>query len=133
MKERFYEVLERPFDKFPKYHMKSLLGDFNAKVRREDIFKPTVENETLHKIINDNEVRIVNCAKSRNVIVKSNMFPQRNIHKFTWTSPDRKTHNQIDHILIDRRLHSSILDVPSFRAANCDTDRYLPVAKLRTD
>jgi hypothetical protein len=32
------------FDKFPKYHMKILLGDFNAKVGREDIFKPTIGN-----------------------------------------------------------------------------------------
>jgi hypothetical protein len=33
-------------DKFPKYHMKILLGDFNAKIGREDIFKPTVGNES---------------------------------------------------------------------------------------
>jgi hypothetical protein len=32
--------LEHVFDKLPKYHMKRLLGDFNVKVGREDIFKP---------------------------------------------------------------------------------------------
>jgi hypothetical protein len=58
------------------------------------------------------------------------MFQHQNIHIFTWTSPNRKTHNQIDHILIDMRLHSSILDVRSFREADCDIDHYLVVAKL---
>jgi hypothetical protein len=45
-------------------------------------------------------------------------------------SPDEKTHNQIDHILVDRRRHSNVLDVRSCRAADCDTDHYLVVAKV---
>jgi hypothetical protein len=44
------------FDEFPKYHMKILLGDFNAKVGREDIFKPTIGNESLREISNFNGV-----------------------------------------------------------------------------
>jgi hypothetical protein len=58
--------------------MKNLLRDFNAKVGREDIFKPT-ENESLHEISNDNEVRVVNFATSKNLILKSTTFPYCNI------------------------------------------------------
>jgi len=41
--------------------MKILL-DFNARVGRENIFKPTTRNESLHQDSNDNGVRIVHCA-----------------------------------------------------------------------
>jgi endonuclease/exonuclease/phosphatase family metal-dependent hydrolase len=131
VKDSFYEELERVFDKFPKYHTKILLGDFNAKVGREDVFKPTIGNESLHEISNDNGVRLVNLATSKNIRVKSMMFPHFNIHKYTSTSPDGKTHNQINHILVDRRRHSNVLDVRSFRAADCDSDHYLVVEKVR--
>jgi hypothetical protein len=59
------------------------------------------------------------------------MFLHRNIDKFTWTSPDGKSHNKIYHSLIERKRHSSILDVRSFRVADCDADHYLVVAKVR--
>jgi hypothetical protein len=111
--------------------MKILLRDFNAKVRREDTFKPTFGSQSLHQDITDNGVRVVNFATLENPVVKSTMFLHRNIHKYTWNSPDGKTHNQIHHILIDRRWHSTILDVRSFRGADFDTDHYLLVAKVR--
>jgi hypothetical protein len=131
VKGSFYDELECVFDKFPKYQMKILL-DFNAKEGREDIFKLTIGNENLHVISNDNEVKLVNFATSEHLRVKSKMFSHRNIHKYTWTSPNRKNHNQIDHILVDRRRHSNVLDVRSFRAADCDSDHYLVVvAKVR--
>jgi hypothetical protein len=128
-KDRIYEELEGVFDQFPKYHMKILSGDFNAKVGREDIFKPTVGNESLHETSNDNRVRVVNFATSKNLVVKSTMFPHRKIHKYTLTFG--KTHNQIDHVVVDRRRQSNILNVRSFRGADCDTDHYLMAAKLR--
>jgi hypothetical protein len=56
---------------------------------------------------------------------------QNFIHKYTWTSPEGNTHSQIDHVLIDTRRHSSVLDVRSFRGADCDTVHYLVVAKVR--
>jgi len=43
-----YEEIERLFDQLPMYHMKILLGDFNAKVGRENIFQPTIGIESVH-------------------------------------------------------------------------------------
>jgi exonuclease III len=131
IKDSFYEELGRVFDQFTRYDMKILLGDFNAKVGREDIFKPTIGNENSQEISNNNGVRVINYATSKNLVAKSTMFLHHSIHKYSWTSPDGKTQNQIDHILIDRRRHSSILDVRSLRGANFDSDHYSVVAKVR--
>jgi len=39
------------------------------------------------------------------------MFPHCSIHKYAWTSPDGRTHSQIDHVLIDKRWHSNKVHV----------------------
>ena len=59
------------------------------------------------------------------------MFPHRNIRKYVWTSPDGRTHNQIHNTLTDRKRHSSIVDVRSFRGANYDIDHCLVVPRVR--
>jgi hypothetical protein len=91
--------------------MNILLGDFNAKVGRVDIFKPTIWIEILHEISNGNGIRAVNFGTSQNLTIKSTMLPHHNVHKFTWTSPDGKSHTQTYHIFKHGRWHSSALDV----------------------
>jgi hypothetical protein len=76
IKHRFYKELEQVFNKFPRYHMNILSGDSNAKVSREDIFKPPIGNESLHETRNDNGVRVVNFATSKKLTLRSTMFPQ---------------------------------------------------------
>jgi hypothetical protein len=71
--------------------MKLLLSDFSAKVGRETVFKPTIGNESLHAISNDNGVRVVNFATSKNLVGKNTVFPHGIIHKYTWTSPEGNT------------------------------------------
>jgi len=48
--------------------MKILLRDFHAKEGRENIFKTTIGNESLHQNSNDNGVRVVNFATSKNLV-----------------------------------------------------------------
>jgi len=55
--------------------MQILFGNLNANVGRENIFKPEIGNGSLHHNSNNNGVRIVNFATSKNMVVKSTMLP----------------------------------------------------------
>jgi len=55
-KDSFDDELKQVFNHVPKYHMKILVGDFNAKLG----IKLTIVNESLHQDSNNNGVRIVN-------------------------------------------------------------------------
>jgi hypothetical protein len=46
-------------------------SDLNENVGREDIFKPTIGNESPHEMNNDNGVRVVNFATSKSLFEKS--------------------------------------------------------------
>jgi hypothetical protein len=101
-----------------KYHTKIQLGDINEKLGRENSFTPTIGNESLHQVNNDNGVRIVKFATSKILVFKNTIFPHRNIQNYTWISTDGKTCNHIGHILINRRWHTIKLYVEFFRGAD---------------
>jgi hypothetical protein len=95
VRDSLYEELGRVFDQFSRYDRKILLGDFNEKVSREDIFKPTIGKESPHEISNGNVVRVVNFATSKNLVVKSTMFPHDDIHKYIWISQEGRPINRL--------------------------------------
>lgn len=127
-KEEFYEDLEAVYRHCPKNDIKIIMGDMNAKVRQEPIFSLTIGRNTFHKKSNDNGLRLINLAALLNMA--STCFQNRNIHKAALVSPDGST-NQIDHLLIETRHGSDILDCHRYRGANVDLDHYLVIAKLR--
>lgn len=130
-KDAFYERLEQTVNEIPKEDMMLVLGDYNAKVGREETSQLQFGKHSLHASSNDNGNRLVDFAVSNNLLIKSTMFPHKDIHKQTWISNDGITRNQIDHVLIDSRHGSNIIDVRSCRGADGDTDHILIKAKTR--
>jgi hypothetical protein len=59
------------------------------------------------------------------------MFPHCNSHNYISISPEGKTHNQIDHVLTDRKPLSSILDIRPFKGVDFDMHHYLVAANVR--
>jgi hypothetical protein len=80
IKLKMWADFTRKKNEFFKHHKHILLGDFNAKIGREDIFKPTIGNDNLQEISNDNGV---NFAKSKNLTAKCTVFLHYIVHKVT--------------------------------------------------
>jgi hypothetical protein len=69
----------------------------------------------MHNESNENGLRAIDFAMSMNMKISSTFFPKKRIHKETWISPDSSGRNEIDHIMIDRRHGSDVIDVKSCR------------------
>ncbi|GFT20540.1 uncharacterized protein TNCV_2183771 [Trichonephila clavipes] len=90
--------------------MKVVIRDFNAKIGRELFISSNAGLHSLYKETNKNGQRLWDFAVSENLFIISTAFPHKEIHEYTWISPDGQTHNQIYHVLIDRRHRNNIMD-----------------------
>jgi len=102
--------------------IKIILGDFNAKVGKESIYKPTIGNESLHNEINNNRIKMIHFAISIGLNVIITTFPHKDIHIEAWYSADSRTANQIDHVLISNRFSSAITDIKALRGTDNGSD-----------
>jgi endonuclease/exonuclease/phosphatase family metal-dependent hydrolase len=110
-KNAFYDRLYKECAKVPKYDVLILLGDFNAKVGREDFLQHVAGNYSLHADTNKNGKMLSQLAESNRLIINSTCFEHKDIHKGTWKVPSTGVVNQIDHVLVSRRHTSSLIDV----------------------
>ncbi|KAL4100807.1 hypothetical protein QTP88_020836 [Uroleucon formosanum] len=108
-----------------------VLGDFNAKLGKEIIFRSTIGNHSLHDITSENGLRLIDFACGGGLIVKSTMFPHKDIYKGTWKAPGGRYVSQIDHVLINTRFRNCMHDIKTVRGTDCDSDHYLVKGKLK--
>ena len=101
-----------------------ILGDFNARVGKESIYKPTIGNESLCNETNNNGIKMIQFVTSNGLNVRST-FPHKGIHKETWYSANSRAVNQTDHVLISNRFRSAITDIRALRGPEIGSDHNL--------
>lgn len=76
----FYERLYFTLNALPQYRIKIVLGDLNAKVDKDAVFRPIIGSHSLHEATNDNGLRFINFEYENGPVVKSTMFPHKDIY-----------------------------------------------------
>jgi exonuclease III len=76
-KEAFHQKVEEVFDSCPFKDIKIVLGDWNAKVGREEIYQGLTGKHSMHLNTNNNGQRLVYSAAAKNMVVSSTCFPQK--------------------------------------------------------
>ena len=122
MKDDFYEQLQKIADEVPRHDMLLVISDWNAKVGIAGKFGMTGERS-------DNGERFVSFCALNNLAIASTMFPHKEIHRCTWTSPNDQYHNQIDHVAVRSNFKRSVQDVRAYRGADCASDHNHVIAK----
>lgn len=131
LKQSFYEDLQSVVNSLPRYDIKIIIGDYNAKIGREEIYKNVTGGKSKHEYSNENGRCIIEFARENKMKIISTHFDHKDIHKATWISPSGNASNQIDHMLIEERDMRTVKDVRSYRGAASNSDHFLVIAKVK--
>ena len=131
VKDHFYEKLQAIVEKTPKHDLLVITGDLNAKVGSDVEGYERVMGKHGVGTRNDNGEKLCDFCGMNDLVITGTIFPHKEIHKQTWISPDRRTRNQIDHVLINKKFRTSVLDTRAIRSADIASDHHLVYTKLR--
>ena len=130
-KENFIEQLDRAIAESPKHDILLVMGDFNAKVGMNNEGHENIMGKHGIAERNENGENLLDICHRNNLVVTGTIFPHKDKHKVTWISPNKKTENQIDHILVTKQHRTSVLDTRTMRGADIASDHELLRCKLR--
>ena len=106
-----------------------VIGDLNANVGQErngNSVGPCGMGEK-----NERGEKLIGFCQSRKLTITDTWFTQPNIRKYTWISPDGKTKNQIDYIMIHIRFRNSVKQTKTYPCADIGSDHNPVVATVK--
>ena len=132
-KDEFYNQVQDTVSSCNRNDMIVVVGDWNAKVGNNNTNRKELIGKFGIGIMNDNEERLCDFCSANGFIISGTIFPYKDIHKLTWRSPDGRTVNQIDHVLVNGNMRTStgILDIRVMIGADIYGEHYLVKTRIR--
>ncbi|XP_044573682.1 craniofacial development protein 2-like [Drosophila ananassae] len=130
IKDDFYNALTSSLTRIGRGDVKILMGDFNAKIGPNNNGLETIMGKHGVGSRSNNGDRLIDLCQTFQLVIGGTVFPHKEVHKYTWTSPNGHTRNQIDHICISKKWRRSLMDVRNRRGASIDSDHELVVGEL---
>ena len=96
-----------------------ITGDLNAKVRKGTPEEKEVMGQHGTGDRNENGERLCEFCEMNGLVITGTIFPHKEIHKSTWTSPNGRTKNQIDHTMMAKEYRSSVMDTIVSKRCRC--------------
>lgn len=129
--ENFYLQLQCLVDSVPKKDIVFVIGDFNAIVGDDPSGNEDVMGKFGHGQLNKRGERLMEFCRDSDLVITNTFFKHRARRKTTWTSPDGRTQNLIDYILVSRRWKSSITNTVTLAGGDFDSDHSLVMTSFK--
>ena len=129
-KEAFYNQLASVLSGIPRTDKLLLIGDFNARIGRENDKWPLVMGKHgIGKCNSNGELLLALCSEFE-LIVTNTMFKQKDERNTTWMHPRSRHWHMIDFIITRCRDKMDIHNTRVMRGANCWTDHQMLRSKV---
>ncbi|GCB61241.1 hypothetical protein scyTo_0007011 [Scyliorhinus torazame] len=107
-----------------------IMGDINAKLQADNTECERAKGQHVRGNINVNGEMLVDFCLNNNCNTRGTILSHKGIRKLMWRSPDGRTVNQIDHIILNSKWRC-LQDVKGHCGADVNSDHYLVIAKVK--
>ncbi|XP_061891552.1 dickkopf-related protein 3b isoform X2 [Entelurus aequoreus] len=131
VKDRFYRALDEALCRTPKEDKIFLLGDFNARVGKDNkVWSGVIGRHGIGQA-NANGLRLLSLCAEHDLTITNTIFQLKNKHKTSWMHPRSKHWHLIDYTIVRRSDIKDVTLTRAMRGAECWTDHRLIITRLR--
>ena len=98
-KDLFYQCLQAQLDRTPHHDLLLVIGDLNAKVGSDNSGYQESMGREGEGVESENGCLLKDLCRENGLVIEGTLFKHKKAHKMTWTSPDQRTINQMDHVM----------------------------------